>query len=77
MPLTSDQTLAELASKHGVHPNQISQWKKQVKEGGVASFSTKIQKDQQANDAQIKELHAQIGQLTVEKDFLQQAFAKI
>ncbi len=75
--LTGEHTLAELASKYGVHPNQISQWKKQAKEGVVASFSGKAQNDQQDNAVQIKERHAKIGQLTVEKDFLQQAFAKI
>ena len=42
----------------------------------VASFSGKVQADEQANEAQIKELHAKIGQLTVENDFLQKAFAK-
>jgi transposase len=75
--LTGEHTLAELASKYGVHPNQIAQWKKQAKEGVVASFSGKAQHAQQNSEAQIKELHAKIGQLTVEKDFLQQAFAKI
>jgi transposase len=43
----------------------------------VASFSGKAQTDQQANEAQVKELHAKIGQLTIENDFLQKAFAKI
>jgi transposase len=75
--LTGDHTISELASKYGVHPNQISQWKKQAKEGIVESFSGKAKNRQQSNEAQIKELHAKIGQLTVEKDFLQQAFAKI
>lgn len=66
--LSGEHTLSELAAKYGVHPNQISQWKKQAKEGVVASFSGKAQTDQQSSDAQIKELHAKIGQLTVEND---------
>jgi len=75
--LSGEHTLSELASKYGVHPNQVSQWKKQAKEGIVASFSSKRNGAPQTNEAQIKDLHAKIGQLTVEKDFLQQAFAKI
>lgn len=75
--LSGEHTVAELANKYDVHPNQISTWKKQAKEGIVASFSGKARNDQQTREAQIKELHAKIGQLTVEKDFLQQAFAKI
>lgn len=75
--LSGEQTLSELASKYGVHTNQISTWKKQAKEGIVASFSGKTEKSQQNDEAHIKELHAKIGQLTIEKDFLQQAFAKI
>jgi len=75
--LSGEHTLSELASKYGVHPNQVSQWKKQAKEQIVAGFAGKAQKAQQSDEARIKELHAKIGQLTVEKDFLQQAFAKI
>jgi transposase len=75
--LSGEHTPSEIASKYGVHPNQVSQWKKQAKEGIAASFSGKAQKVQQSDEARIKDLHAKIGQLTVEKDFLQQAFAKI
>jgi transposase len=75
--LSGDYTLSELSSKYGVHQNQISTWKKQAKEGIVASFADKSKTDQQKSEAKIEELHAKIGQLTVEKDFLQKAFAKI
>jgi len=75
--LSGEHTLSELASKYGVHPNQVSQWKKQAKEQVVAGFAGKAQKTRQNDEARIKELHAKIGQLTVEKDFLQQASAKI
>ena len=75
--LSGEHTIAELASKYSVHPNQISQWKKQAREGVAASFSGKVQNDHQANEAHVKELHAKIGQLTIENDFLQKAFAKI
>lgn len=75
--LSGDQTLSELASRYGVHPNQISTWKKQAKEGIVDSFSGRRKRDTQDKDAQVKELHAKIGQLTVENDFLAKAFAKI
>lgn len=75
--LSGEHTLSELASKYGVHANQISKWKKQAKEQIADGFAGKTKKTQQSDEALIKELHAKIGQLTVEKDFLQQAFAKI
>jgi transposase len=43
--LSGEHTLSEIASKYGVHPNQVSQWKKQAKEGIAASFSGKAQND--------------------------------
>jgi transposase len=75
--LSGNETMSELASKYGVHPNQISTWKKQAREGIVDSFSGRKKRDGQDREAQIKELHAKIGELTVEKDFLASAFAKI
>ena len=75
--LSGELTISELSSKYGVHPNQISTWKQQAKEGIVQSFSVKSKSCEQSSEVQIKELHAKICELTVERDFLQKAFAKI
>jgi transposase len=74
--LSGELTLAELASMYGVHPTQIAGWKRQAKEGMVAAFSGKAATVQKDSAAEIRELHAKIGQVTVEKDFLERAFAK-
>jgi len=74
--LSGELTLAELASKYDVHPTQIAGWKRQAKEGMVAAFSGKATTVQKDAAAEIRELHAKIGQLTVEKDFLERTFAK-
>ena len=74
--LSGELTLAELASKYDVHPTQITGWKRQAREGMVAAFSGKATTVQKDAAAEIRDLHAKIGQLTVEKDFLERAFAK-
>jgi len=74
--LVGDKTLAELAAKHDVHPNMIAQWKKQAKEHLPDLFSKKASRTEAAREAEIKELHAKIGQLTVERDFLEKAFGR-
>ena len=74
--LVGDKTLAELAAKHDVHPNMIAQWKRQAKESLPDLFSKKAKRSDAAREAEIKELHAKIGQLTVERDFLEKAFGR-
>ena len=74
--LSGAHTLSELSAKHGVHPNMISQWKRRVQESLPELFSRKAVVGETARDAEIKELHAKIGQLTVEKDFLSKAFGR-
>ena len=72
--LVGDKTLAELAAKHDVHPNMIAQWKRHAKEGLPDLFAKKGIRGDAAREAEIRELHQKIGQLTVEKDFLSKAF---
>ena len=74
--LRGDQTLAELAARHGVHPNLITKWKRQAAEGMVEVFSGKPARRDGAHETEIKELHAKIGELTIEKDFLSKAFGR-
>ncbi|MFC0512544.1 IS3 family transposase, partial [Asaia spathodeae] len=68
--IRGEQTLAELASKHGVHQTMIAQWKRQAVEGMAGIFSGKETPETAASPADVEKLHAKIGQLLVERDFL-------
>ena len=74
--LVGDKTLAELSAKHGVHPNMIAAWKRQAKESLPEIFSRKPIRDEAARGSEIKDLHAKIGELTIERDFLAKAFGR-
>ena len=67
--LKGEQTLSELAARFDLHPNMIAQWKRQATEGMADVFSSKGSKGKEVGEAQIKELHAKIGQRTIERDF--------
>lgn len=75
--LREEHSLSELTSRFGVNPTMISKWKKQAILGLSNIFSGKQEKGEESNDQAIKELHAKIGQLTVERDFLQEASSKL
>ncbi len=64
--LSGELTISEIASKFGVHPNQVSTWKKQAKEGIVESFSGNGKIRQQNGKAQIKELLSQCPASTLD-----------
>jgi len=68
--LRGDKTVQEIAAKHQVHPNQVSAWKRQAMDGLDAVFSNGSDAGRRDHEAEIERLHAKIGQLTVERDFL-------
>lgn len=73
--LKGDKTLAELAQQFDVHPNQITDWKKQLQER-VADVFDAGNSAPAAPTVGVKVLHAKIGQLTLENDFLESALSK-
>ena len=74
--IRGEQTIAELASRYELHPNMITSWKRQAMDNMAAAFAGASERKSKTSEAQIKELHAKIGQLTVERDFLATAFER-
>lgn len=71
--LQGDKTLAQLSEQFELHPNQIVEWKKQLQQNASEVFGKPAQAEQIID---IKPLHAKIGQLTLENDFLETALIK-
>jgi transposase len=73
--IKGEKTLTELAEQFDVHANQITQWKSQLLEGAVGVFGGEA-KAEAATAIDLKSLHAKIGELTLENDFLEGVLTK-
>ena len=69
--LKGEETVAELASRFGVHPTMIHQWKRTLLEGASGVFERGGRKQPAIDEEQVKELHAKIGELAVANSFLE------
>jgi transposase len=74
--LRGELTAAQLAAKHGIHQTMVGEWKRQAMEGLASVFSGKAEAAEAAQAAEVEKLHAKIGQLVVERDFLAKASAR-
>ena len=73
--IKGERTLAELAQQFDVHPNQITQWRSQLMEGASGVFGA-VGTTEAVPAVDVKTLHAKIGELALENDFLSGALGK-
>jgi transposase len=73
-----DKTIAQLSDQHGVHVSQITNWKEQLQDGaaGIFDAGAGAAGKSSATSIDLKALHAKIGELTLEIDFLEGALSK-
>lgn len=73
--IKGDLTMAQISSQYGVHATQINRWKKEAVEGMVTGFSDKTKAVDTSQNELVCQLYQQIGQLTVERDWLKKKSA--
>ena len=73
--IKGEKTMIELAQEFDVHPNQIKQWRDQLLEGATGVFGEALKAEPEPT-IDVKTLHAKIGELTLENDFLSGALGK-
>ncbi len=74
--IKGEKTLADLAQQFDVHPNQITDWKARLLEGATGLFGSDASHPEATPTVDLTVLHAKIGELTLEKDFLVGALSK-
>ena len=68
--IRAELTMSQLTAKHGIHQTMVNDWRKQATAGLSTLFESKPEGRDKNHEAEIERLHAKIGQLIVERDFL-------
>ena len=71
--IRGELTAAQLVAKHGIHQMMVGEWKRQAMEGLASVFSGKAELAEAAQSVEVEKLHAKIGQLLAEREFLAKA----
>ena len=74
--LKGEETIAELASRYEVHPSQIRKWKQALADGAAGIFGGEEARKRKDDENLVARLYQEIGQLKVEKDFLDRALGR-
>jgi len=71
--IKGENTLGQIGAKYGIHLTVVAAWKKAAIDGMTTTFSRKVEASTAASEVDVAKLHAKIGQLVVERDFLAKA----
>lgn len=74
--IKGELTLAEISTKHGIHPRQVTKWRDQLLKEGVELFSSKHSNRKNKEDLERDGLEKKVGQLTMEIDYLKKKLEK-
>ena len=75
--IKGDLTISEIVSKYEVSPAQVHRWKRQIQQDGSQLFDLRSGNKEVTHATEITKLHANIGRLTVENNFLEQALGRV
>jgi len=74
--IKGDETIAQIASRHEVHPNLVTKWKKELQDQAASIFGGDHARKKKQDKDLVARLYQQIGQLKVERDFLENALGR-